>query len=643
MKKLSLLLAAALLPLGGFDASAAEPQPERLKRSEGFFGLHFDFHARDTDVDIGKNTTPEMVERIINEVHPDYIQIDCKGHKGYSSYPTKVGNPAPSIVGDPLRIWRDVTAKHGIPLVMHYSGVIDSKAVADHPDWCVMDATGKPTGRSTSLFGPYADKLMIPQLKELAVNYGVDAIWVDGDNWGVSVDYNLAAITAFTKATGFNEAPKSAKDPHWFEWLEFHRQAFRTYLAHYVAEVKKVAPNCEVASNWAYSERMPEKVGVPVAFLSGDMVPAKAQHEAPVCSRYLAGQGVPWDLMSWSFSTAMQGETKVVVPRPTTDLLQEAVKALAMGGGYQLYLKQERDGSVKQDLTQFAEIAKFCRARQPFCFNAKQIPQVAVLLSTAAHYRETIRAFTTSIETYRQTLFTLASAKYSTELLSEHSLTGRMKDYPLIVIPNWSYLEPAFKKELMDYVQNGGQLLLVGPKPAALFAAELDVKIEADDSALKPGRRADPSTDPQVKITLGPKAERVDIAIKAENQVIFTDPGASLAHVGKGQIAAVYSSKPAGPLLTGVASRLFPAPMVEVIKARLRDVVINRLNGKLAISIIGFDEKPQGPAEISIRLPAAPQKLTLQPANIPLTFKYENGKATATIPKLELLDIVMVD
>ena len=638
-----LALGIAALHLAGVAASAAEPQPPRLKRSEGFFGLHFDFHARDTDVDIGKNTTPEMVERILNEVHPDYLQIDCKGHKGYSSYPTKVGNPAPSIVGDPLRVWRDVTAKHGIPLVMHYSGVIDSKAVADHPDWCAYDATGKPTGRSTSLFGPYADKLMIPQLQELAVNYGVDAIWVDGDNWGVNLDYSPAALAAFTKATGFTEAPKTAKDPHWFEWLQFHREAFRTYLAHYVAEVKKVAPRCEVASNWAYSERMPEKVGVPVDFLSGDIVPGKAQQQTPVSVRYLAGQGKPWDIMSWSFTTAMNGEEKVLVPRPTEELLMEAAKTLAFGGGYQMYLKQERDGSVKQDLTQFADIAKWCRARQPFCFEGKQIPQVAVLLSTDGHYREIPRAFSPSMETFRGVLGTLAMAKYSTELLSEHSLTGRLKDYPLIVIPNWETIQPAFKKELLAHINDGGQVLLVGPKPAALFASELDIRIAEDSSPLPSNQHADPSKDPRVQIALGPKAERLDIEIKASNQVIFTDPGASVTKIGKGRLAVVYSSKPVGPLLTGVARILFPEPMVEVTKATIRDVVVNRIHGKLAVNLIGADGKAQGPADIVIRLPAAPTKLTLQPANIPLVFKYENGKATATLPKLALHDIVMVE
>lgn len=636
-------LAALLLFTAAPAIATPAAEPPRIKRSEGFFGLHFDFHARDTDVDIGKTTTPEMVERIINEVKPDYLQIDCKGHKGFSSYPTKVGNPVPGIVGDPLRIWRDVTARHGIPLVMHYSGVIDLKAVTDHPDWCVVNADGKAAGRSTSLFGPYADQLMIPQLKELAVTYGVDGIWVDGDNWGVNFDYSPAAIAAFTQATGFKDIPKKAGDPHWFEWQEFHREAFRRFLAHYVAEVKKVAPQCEVASNWAYSERMPEKVGVPVDFLSGDIVPGKAQQQTPVSVRYLAGQGKPWDIMSWSFTTKVEGEEKLLVPRPTEELLMEAAKTLAFGGGYQMYLKQERDGSVKQDLSQFAEIARWCRARQPFCFEGKQIPQVAVLLSTAGHYREIPRAFNPSMETFRGVLGTMAAAKYSTELLSEHTLTGRLKDYPLIVIPNWETIEPAFKEELLAHINDGGQVILVGPKPAALFASELDIRIVEDTSPLPAGERPDPSKDPRVKITLGPKAGRLDIEIKASNQVIFTDPGASVTKIGKGRLAAVYSSKPVGPLLTGVARILFPEPMVEVSKATVRDVVINRIHGRLAVNLIGADAKPQGPAEIVIRLPAAPKKLTLQPADIPLTFTYADGKVTATLPKLALHDIIMIE
>ncbi len=70
--------------------SATEKQT--LRRSDSYFGLHFDFHANKNDSAIGKTFTAEMIDSLLTMVQPDYIQVDCKGHPGISSYPTKVGN-----------------------------------------------------------------------------------------------------------------------------------------------------------------------------------------------------------------------------------------------------------------------------------------------------------------------------------------------------------------------------------------------------------------------------------------------------------------------------------------------------------------------------------------------------------------------
>ena len=61
------------------------------KRSDSFFGLHFDMHANEYSTNIGSEFNSELVEQICAEVKPDYIQVDTKGHPGYSSYPTKYG------------------------------------------------------------------------------------------------------------------------------------------------------------------------------------------------------------------------------------------------------------------------------------------------------------------------------------------------------------------------------------------------------------------------------------------------------------------------------------------------------------------------------------------------------------------------
>jgi len=212
---LVVLLVLAGLSVGGnllaqerFDNSK---YPRRLTRAESFLGVHFDFHAGPDCTEVGKNTTREMIENVIRRVRPDYLQIDCKGHPGLSSYPTKVGNQAPGIVGDPLRLWRQVTAEQGVALYMHYSGVIDNEAGRKNPSWAAVSASGKadPRGRiATSLFGPYVDKLLIPQLCELAGVYGVDGVWADGECWGAVPDYSDAALAAFRKATGIASVPR---------------------------------------------------------------------------------------------------------------------------------------------------------------------------------------------------------------------------------------------------------------------------------------------------------------------------------------------------------------------------------------------------------------------------------------------------
>jgi len=66
---------------------------------ERFFGLHFDFHA-DNETEIGLRTNAEDIEAYLEAAKPDFIQCDCKGHPGNSSYPTKVGHAADNLKKD---------------------------------------------------------------------------------------------------------------------------------------------------------------------------------------------------------------------------------------------------------------------------------------------------------------------------------------------------------------------------------------------------------------------------------------------------------------------------------------------------------------------------------------------------------------
>ena len=614
MKRIHVLILISVLYLG---VTLQAQEPQRLRRDQSFFGIHFDFHAGSDCNEVGKNTTPAMVQTIIDKVQPDYIQIDCKGHAGYSSYPTKVGNRAPGFVGDPLHIWRNVTARNGISLYMHYSGVWDTRAIELHPEWAAIHADGTRDKEKTSVFGTYVDQLLVPQLKELAGDYGVDGIWIDGECWATIPDYGEKALRLFRESTGISDIPKSAADPHWYEWMQFHREGFRKYMRHYVASVRSEYPDFQICSNWAFTHHMPELVSVALDFLSGDYSPNNSVNSARFAGRYLANQGIPWDLMAWSFSyNPFPREQKTAV-----QLKREAAIVLALGGGFQAYFTQNRDGSVRlEEMQVMKEVAKFARERQPWCHQSIQIPQVALLLSTSDYHRNAKSLFPQYKGQSQGVLQCLLESQYSVDLVSEEVLTPDMSRFPIIVIPEWENISPVFCADLVEYAKGGGSLLVIGQETSEYFATLSGVKIH--------GNRFVSSSLGKGKIGFLPFA--IGAEYEKSGNVTLREQLNTAVHT------------------------LFPNPLVEISGTPWIDVSVSRLKNKQLVHLVNSsgDHKgagiiqsiePVGPLQLSIRCDRKPAKITLQPEGKICDFIYTDGKAQVKVDKVDIYEILVIE
>ncbi len=666
---------------GRTATSAPSSDPPRLKRSESFLGIHFDFHAGSDCTEVGKNTTPEMVATILERVRPDYIQIDCKGHPGYSSYPTKVGNPAPGFVGDPLRVWREVTAKRGVALYLHYSGVWDSRAIELHPDWAARNADGSLNRNAVSVLGPYVDRLLIPQLRELAGDYRVDGVWVDGECWATVPDYGDAAEAAFRAATGRTKIPREPGEPGWFEWMEFHREGFRKYLRHYLAEVNRTHPDFEIASNWAFSDHMPEPVSAPVAFLSGDFSPQNSVNSARFSARCLANQGQPWDLMAWSFANVKSGPRQ---QKSALQLQREAALVLAQGGGFQAYFTQRRDGSVDlSKMDAMAEVARFCRERQEICHRAVIVPQVALLYSRASHARQSPQLFTPNSPTVRSlrgVLQGLVESQQAVQIVSEHHLRGRMSEWPVIVLPECDYLDAEFHDELVAWVKRGGRLLLIGPKTAGLFQPEVNVTSAAvstdaspasaparDSVRLEIGDRRAEFTTAFRAVKPGPGVRTVGVirlatAAASTNRAVW--PAATIASIGQGAVAAIWlnlgercaeAKTPAARVVVNAVLReLFPRPMVEVKGSPDVDVSLARQRGKLLVHFVNTSGPhasepfvdslvPVGPLQVTLRSGTRPKRASLEPGGRAVEFNHANGETRFVVPEVAVHGVLVIE
>lgn len=655
-------------------------QHPRLRRADSFFGIHYDFHCRTADRDIGRRVSPAMVRRIIDQLKPDYIQIDCKGHPGVCSYPTRLGNAATSFARDPLKIWRKVTAQRGVALYMHYSGVWDSLAVQQHPAWAARGADGKRGDRATSVFSPYVDQLMIPQLRELHERYGVDGVWVDGDCWALWHDYSPRTLKEWRQATGKRSAPRSSDDPDWLLFCEFCREGFRQYLQHYVDTLHRDCPGLQIASNWAYSSHMPEFPAIDVDFLSGDFWPHDSINSARFEGRILASQGRPWDLMSWGFATRSTDSFRHRTPKTSLQLMQEAALVLALGGGYQCYFNQHRDGSISQhDLDLYTPVAEFCRQRQRWCHRSTPVPQIALLYSTSGLYAVAPNLFSPwggASDAYRGVNSALVESSLPVDAVHDGHLPRLIDNYPLLVVPEWARMSPAVRKHILRYARQGGAVLILGVAAARPFASALGVRLGPDTDE---GKRY---WSHDAKAGRGPLAglwgtfarsvtARPGSGAKLLGK-LYTEhdhggdgtPAASLRPCGMGVLAALYA--PLGQrYLTGrcahlrhhladMVHRLFPKPLVELRTPAMVDLTVRRIGDQLTIHLCNTAGPhtqdftwdvlpPTGDLRLFVRLKHNPRAIRLQPAGRKLRWTREGDGVTIDIPCLAIHGVVVIE
>jgi hypothetical protein len=646
-----------------------------LPRSESFFGLHFDLHPGATDTELYADCSEGNIRALLTRVNPDYVQWDCKGHPGYTGYPTAVGWSSPGIAVDSLAVLRKVTREFHAGLYIHYSGVWDSVACEHHPEWGAVNADGTRDPNSTSTFGPYVDELLIPQLREVIGKYDLDGVWADGECWATKLDWCDTAVARFREETGLAEAPKKRGDPGWDEWKALHRKQFEAYVSHWVDAVHAFRPEAQLASNWMYTTFAPKPVVAGVDFLSGDYSPTLSVDRGRTEARYLASTGMPWDLMAWGFNWVDGTGHCLKTPE---HLEQEAGVVLMQGGGFQIYNLPTRRGWIAPALIEtLGQVADFCRARQSLCQGSTTVPQVAVLYSLTSQLDRSDAVFTPygCQQEIDGTVQALVELGYSVDLLAEHRLEPVLDQYPLVVLPDCHKLTEAFRQALVAYVERGGSLLCLGAQSASLLLGELGVEFVGDpvDGApeLEVGDLFVSCAGPWQPVT--PTSARTLARRFATRRMDGPDglPAATIVTRGAGQIAAIYGPLAATfernhhpylrRLLGSVTRELFPRPMVELDGPPCVDLSLRRTrDGRLTVHLLNTNGLPAGPYTVTdsivpvhdlgltLRLPARPTRLTLEPSGTTLEWTWEaaadgGGLVHARVPKVALYEIVVVE
>lgn len=441
------------------------------KRKDSFLGIHFDFHAMKGE-SVPSMWHPEYYAEMLDVVRPDFVQCDTKGHAGLSSYPTGVGTRARLVPGiDILKTMREETAARGIALYGHHSGIYDQSAAEEHPDWCAVLPDGTTDREAMSVFGPYCDQRLLPELRELAGTYHLDGAWVDGECWMATVDYSCWAVDAYWRETG-KKAPKP-EDPGFENYREFCREGFLRYVEHYVTAIHRDFPDFQITSNWIWSACTPESDhGSTVDFLSGDYSSTDSVRSARFHGRVLESRNRPWDLMAWGHQALpCNWITRNRQTKEPEQYCQEAAMTIAMGGAFECFnIHYGHGGAIqKWAIPIWKKMAEFCRKRE-ICFKARICREFGVLFPSDRNKPDVPRLYTEApgIENFAAWVAILQESGYSTKAILSHQLEDRfLSSFRIIAVPATAALSQKEINALTRYVEKGGKLLVDGPVAAS--------------------------------------------------------------------------------------------------------------------------------------------------------------------------------
>ena len=530
-------------------------------------GFHYDLHAKKEDTVLGLGCSPAKLVPMLRRMGPDFVQTDCKGHPGYTSWFSKTPGASvpPGLKKDALAQWRAATRQLGIPLICHYSGVWDAAATEKHPEWRIVpapgskDAQGQNTGgnilQRVCLRSGYLHELLIPQFIELIDRYDVDGFWVDGDLWATNPCYCPKCTKAFRARTGIKKPPLKPTDPDWTAWWNFTRESFEDYVTAYCDAVHKHRPGVRVCSNWLHFLRNPGEPKVPTDWISGDSAHVYGLDNSRCEARFLSTRGKPWDLMLWAFyfpGKYWPETQKRFCFKPFDMIAQEAAVVLGFGGGVQLYehplgLRDGRLVDWHQD--RLGEVARFIRKRLPLCKGTVAHPQVAVLHSEH-HLYSTVTGpnlkWGVDVAPVKGAVFALLENHVGVDVLDEWALKSRLDEFPCIVVPEQHALSAWMVAALTLYVEAGGFLLISGAECGARwpdrFLGVTGNKTASDITYFIPaGGESGPVWSKQWRLMKPAKAEAFgELATSdAREETGIGFPAATIHRVGKGKVAFV--------------------------------------------------------------------------------------------------------
>ncbi len=425
--------------------------------------IHLDFHTSELIPGIGSRFDADAFGKAFADAHVDSVTLFSKCHHGYSYHPTEVGKIHPHLDFNLARAQLDALHARGINAPLYTTAGWDELAAREHPEWRIVSPEGGSPRAGTTPNGagwafldfssPYVDHLCL-QIEEMM------QLFPDCD--GIFVDIALQPLNVSVHA----QAQMEADGLDWTNpdhQLRFSSWALENLFEKTHAAVRRHDDKMPLFYNSGHIQRGArqhyqrfythlELESLPTAGWGYDHFPMSARYADTLGFDFLGMTG------KFHYHWGEVGGYK----KPEA-LIYECGAMLAHGSRCSIGDHLHPTGAI--DASSMAVIAPaydWVRQRETWAVDTVNRAEIGLLSSEAVNTHTLAGVMENSNRANPAdtgAVRVLLEGQFTFDVLD---LDSRFDAYRLIILPDDIVVDAALEKRLLDYVSDGGQVLLTG-------------------------------------------------------------------------------------------------------------------------------------------------------------------------------------
>lgn len=431
-------------------------------------GAQFGYSDRSDTRYVARFDGREIVQRCL-AAHSEYVVLWARDGD-YAYYQSKLLPVAPGLgKRDPLREAVDEAHRHRIPLIAYCVVQQGGHYLQAHPEFEMRGVDGKPLSRFCYNSG-YLEAMQEIVAEQLA--YGIDGFHIDMVDQGFGAPYGCWCDRCKRKfAQEFGHAmPTGARwEPGWDEVLEFRYRTSMEFERKLREHIRAINPKATVDFNyhgnppfsWEVGQRPVQHAG------NGDFNTGETgQWGFSALGVSLNAEFYRAATPGKPYQVAMQRGVRMYhdqTTRPLADIRWELLTLLTHGAFVTMVDKLGFDGSldpVAYERIRAAFQDAHARSGQ---FSGRPVYDIGLYFSARTRDwvgRDNAAAYFQSFEgAHKACLYEHLNCGV---LLDENLSPARLKEFPVICLPNTGILTEREVALFRSYVEEGGKLLILG-------------------------------------------------------------------------------------------------------------------------------------------------------------------------------------